>query len=130
MPEDVADAVFALDFEDPQHDEKLNALIAPLEVVRIDNLNDTILTQEQLDALVGKTGEELFNEGWTNSGWNLQDMEFYMSYGAFDYLVTFEGSVDNYEDFEEEDINPLVVKSAVYYGRGDLTNTDDLEAQD
>ena len=130
MPEDVADAVFALDFDDPQHDEKLNALIAPLEVVRIDNLNDTILTQEQLDALVGKTGEELFNEGWTNSGWNLQDMEFYMSYGAFDYLVTFEGSVDNYEDCEEEDINPLIVKSAVYYGRGDLTNTDDLDAQD
>lgn len=129
MPEDVSDAVFALDFDDPQYDEKLNALIAPLEILRIDNLNDTILTQEQLDALVGKTGEELFNDGWSNLGWNLDEMHFYMSYGAFNYLFTMDGAVDNFEDFSDEDINALVVKAAVYYGRGDLTNTDDLEAQ-
>lgn len=123
-PTDVSDRVFALDWEDPQYDAKLRELISPLKVDRIENLTEAIPPQEELDKLAGKTGEELFNEGWTNSGWNLETMEFYMYHGPFEYIVVFEGDAKSPEEFDEEDINPLVVKSVKYYGLGDATNLD------
>ena len=122
--EDVLNAVFELDWDDEDYDAKLNALIAPLEVIRIENLTEAIPAQEELDQLIGKTGQQLIDEGWINSGWNLEDMEFYMNYGPFSYIVTFDGQVDNYEDFDEEDINSLIVKSVRYDDLGDPTNLD------
>lgn len=123
-PKDVSDAVFALDWDDPQYDTKLRELISPLKVTRIENLTEAIPTQEELDQLVGKTGAELLDDGWYNSGWNLETMEFHMSHGPFEYTVVFEGTVKNAEDFEEEDIKPLVVKSVTYSGLGHATNLD------
>ena len=47
-----------------------------------------------------------------------------MSHGPFAYTVVFEGTVKNAEDFEEEDIKPLVVKSVTYSGLGNATSLD------
>ena len=123
-PDEVADAIFALDWEDPQYDEKERELISPLKVIRIENLTETIPTQEELDQLVGKTGKELLEDDWYLSGWNLVDEEFTMGHGPFMYTVVFDGTIQNPDEFEDEDIEPLVVKSVTYAGRGDLTNLD------
>lgn len=124
LTKEQSDAIFALDFDDPDYDAKVSEIISPLPISRIENLSETVLTEEEMAALIGKTGEELFNDGWTNYGWNLQDMIFYMSYGAFDYDVVFEGEVKDYDAFDEEDINPLVVKSVTLNGIGNATNLD------
>ena len=126
-PEEVFDAVMELDFSDEQYEEKKTELISPLKVTDIQNLTEAIPTQEELDQLVGKTGEDLLSDGWTVSGWNLTDMEFYMDHGPFSYRVILDGTLENAEDFEQEDIAPLVVVSVTYEGLGDPTMLDDAE---
>ncbi len=124
----VTDAIFNLDYSDEKHDEKQNAILAPLEVGKIENLSEQMLTREQMDAWVGKTGQELQDEGWSSgNGYNLETMEFWMYYGPFCYTVVFDGKVpeSQYESFdEEEDIKKMTVKSVEFNSIGDATNVE------
>lgn len=124
ITEDIEDALWALDWADPDHDAKQAELIGPKELIRLVNLSDEIIPQEELDALVGKTGQDLLDDGWYNSGWNLDNMEFWMNKGAFSYTVIMEGEVGNYEDFDDEDLGALVIKSVTCTGIGDATNVE------
>ena len=97
-----------------------------MEIDKLENLSDTVIPQEELDKLVGKTGEELINDGWNaGMGYNLETMEFYLNKGAFEYTVVFDGKLENSDDFDEEEaIKPLVVKSVTLNGIGDATNVE------
>ena len=121
VPDDVREALFALDWDDPQYDQKYGELTGPLQVVQIVNLTENVPTQQEMDALVGKTGKQLFDDGWYNSGWNLETMEFYMTHGAYSYIIVFDGTVTDYESFEDKDIEKLVVKSVAFDGIGNPT---------
>ena len=107
---EISQSLFDLDFDDKNYDSKLNKIISPLEI----------------DKLVGKTGEELINDGWNaGMGYNLETMEFYLNKGAFEYTVVFDGKLENSDDFDEEEaIKPLVVKSVTLNGIGDATNVE------
>lgn len=119
------DAVSALDFNDANYDEKLREIVSGLEVSAIENLTEAIPTQEELDKLIGKTGDELIKEGWTDGGGqNLEDMIFYMEHGVFSFEVAFDGELENKENVSFESIKPLVVKSIKYTGLGDAANPD------
>ena len=123
LPEDVSEALWALDFFDEQHDEKVKEIVAPLEISRLENLSETILPQEELDALIGRTGQELLDDDWYIRGYNLDTMEFWMYHGAFAYTVVFDGTLELTDDFnEEEAIGPLTVKSVTFDGIGDATD--------
>ena len=117
-------ALFDLDYDDPDYDAKEAEILSPLKIDTYDNLNDLIPPQEELDQWVGKTGQELMDEGWTISGWNLADMEFWLNYGPFMYTVIMEGSVEDPEEFDNEDIGPLVVQSVTWNDLGDASNLD------
>lgn len=96
-----------------------------MEIEKIENLNETILSQEELDALMGKTGQELLDDGWVWTGHDLEAMEFWMQKGAFTYTIVFDGKVDeaDYDTFDaEEGIREMTVKSAAFYELGDATN--------
>ncbi|MBR0541470.1 MAG: hypothetical protein IJK26_04605 [Clostridia bacterium] len=123
---EISQSLFDLDFDDKNYDSKLNKIISPLEIDKLENLSDTVIPQEELDKLVGKTGEELINDGWTaGMGYNLETMEFYLNKGAFEYTVVFDGKLENSDDFDEEEaIKPLVVKSVTLNGIGDATNVE------
>jgi len=127
MPKDLSEAFFELDSFADDYQEQLVKLVSSLKVEKITNLSENEPTQEFMDALIGKTGKELFDDGWYNSGWNLDDMEFYMSRGAYGFVMTMEGDVKNPENFEEEDINNLVVKEVKYTGISDYTYLEDGE---
>ena len=116
------DALWDLDWSEDGTEEKLKELVKTLSIDRLDNLTAAIPTQEELDKLVGKTGQELLDDGWTSAGWNLETMEFWMDKGPYCCTVIFDGKVDNNEDFEEEDMYPLVVKSIQYSNISDATN--------
>ena len=122
MDKETADAFFAISIDDEDYESKQNALIAPLKVIKIDNLTEAIPPQEELDKFIGKTGEELMSNGWNNVGWNLEDMEFYFDYGLFSYNVVMEGEVGDTDSFDTENIETLVVKSVTYSGLGDAAN--------
>ena len=116
LPSDISDTLFELSYEDPDHDQKQDELLAPIELVKVENLSEQILPQEQLDQLVGKTGEELLNEGWTAySSYNTETSEVYMDFGPFQYRITFEGTLDIQDDDVEAAIQSLKVKKAVFF---------------
>ena len=125
MPTETFDAYMALDFSDEQYDEKVQALLGDLAVTRIEDLNQAVPTQEQLDALVGKTFGELLEDGWMFDGYNFEEMIFTGNHDISMYELTMEGEAPaDYADFTDEDLADLKVISAKYCGLGDLTNMD------
>ena len=123
IPQDVSSAIWDMDFSDPDHDKKVDALLAPLEFVQIENLTETIPSQEELDAWIGKTGRDLLDDGWYISGYNLDEAEFWMNHGPYQMLVTFNEELEVGTVIDEEGlISPLTIKSVVYEGLGDVTN--------
>ncbi|MBP3737024.1 MAG: hypothetical protein J6I56_08390 [Lachnospiraceae bacterium] len=128
LPDGFADQIFALDFSDPQYDEKHNALVAPLPISRLDCLTDMIPPQEELDALKGKTFGDLLDDGWSY-GWyyNLEDKVVGMNSGLFSYSVGFDGTIEAGTEVDDETLRPLIVTSVTYDTLGNITA--DLEEE-
>ena len=84
-----------------------------------------MLSEEDLDALKGKTGAELVKDGWTyNGSFDLENMEFWMDKGPFQYTVVFDGSADgaNAENYDAEaETKDMKVKSVKFSMLGDAT---------
>lgn len=125
LPAEVFNALMELEWDDPEYDAKERELISDLPVTRIENLSEGIPTQEELDALIGKTGAELLEDGWYVSGWNLEDMLFYMNKGVYGYTMTMEGEVSDPNSFEDEDVGALVVTSVTCEGVENATAYDE-----
>lgn len=125
IPQDVHEAIEALDIMEPDYNEKCDALVAPLEIETCEDLTAQKLTDEQMAALVGKTGQDLIDDGWVSGmGYNLDDMVFYLEYPPFAYDVVFEAKekLVNSDDFDEmEAIKTLKVISVTFSGLGDAT---------
>lgn len=119
LPEDVSKQIWSIDFEDEDRDEKVNELMKSLEITRKDNFSELIIPQEELDKLVGKTGQDLLDDGWYSGGYNLEDMEFWMYKDPFMYTVVFEGTAEPTEDGDDNEmIKDLKVKSVTYTSLG------------
>lgn len=126
LPEDVSAKLWELDFSDPERDQKAQELLGPVELTSVENLNEMIPTQEELDQWVGKTGEEMFEAGWSYSYYNLADMEAGMDDGMFVYTVRFEYDgepMQNSDDFDfYAQFANLKIASITYDGIGDAAN--------
>lgn len=123
LNDEQAAALDALDMLDDDYDAKLKELLSPIAVTKCEKLNDLKLTEDEMNALVGKTGEDLLKDGWTSGyGYNLEDKEFYLEKSPFTYFVTFsfEEKLEDSDDFDvEEAIRPMTVKSVAFEGLGD-----------
>ena len=124
IPDDVCQALWELDYFDERYEEKEKELIGEIKPDRIEDLTGQKLTQEEMDALAGKTGRELLEAGWYCNGYNLEDMEFWMGYGPFEYTVAFNEKVaeEDWDTFEEEDIADMTVKSVTFLALGNATD--------
>ena len=124
LDESTDEAIFNLPYDD-NHDEALQKLTDPLQIVKIENIMSYKIPQDQLDALVGKTGEELFSNGWRYSGYSDDSGEFELENGPLSYRFVFDGKIDYSDDFAgEEELSKLKVVSARYEGVGDTTYID------
>ena len=123
MPQDVADAYYGLDWLDPDLETKQNELLSPLAIIRVENVTEMVQAGPDAAAYVGKTGGDLLDEGFSVYFWDLEKMEFGMNYGAGAYTVVFDAHVDeaDWDDFSEEDIRDMTVKSMECTGVGDVT---------
>lgn len=125
FPPDVSEKVAAIDIFDEQYDAKVREAVAPLKIEKLDNLTEMIPPQEELDALVGKTGQDLLDDGWTIWSYQLDIMEFGLHHGPFAFTVVFNGELEMTDDFDEyAAIAPLTIKSVTYDGIGDGTETE------
>ena len=122
VPEETAQAIFDLDFDDPDYDKKQNELIAPLSVRTIENLTAGIPAQEEADQYIGWTGQELIDDGWSIHFYNLDEMHFGMNHGIYSYDITFEGEIKDPENFDEyTDMGGLTVTAITCDGIGNAT---------
>lgn len=125
LPEDISAAIWKIDFFDEEKNQKVKDLVSPLEV-KIENLSKQIPSQEELNKLVGKVGQELFDDGWTYWFYDLKNMTTGMNHGAFAYTVKFEYNgtqMQNTDDFDFYDkFKDLRVSSVKFEGLGNVTN--------
>ena len=125
IPEETTQAIFDLDFDDPEYEKAYRELVSPLPVKAIENLTEGMPTQEEAEQYLGKTGQELMDDGWTVQFYNLEDMQFGMYYGPYSYAITFEGEVKDPENFDEyTDMGGLTVAATTCDGIGDATNVE------
>ena len=113
LTEEQEEAIFALDIFDEKHEEKENELIAPVAITQLDNMSEKVLSGNELEQWIGKTGEELLNAGWTVSGWNLYEKQFFLDYEYFEYNVIMDGELKAEGDEEidgAQAIKPMTVK--------------------
>ncbi len=128
MPEDVSKELWALDYDDEDRDQKQRDLISPLEPEKFENLTEMMPSQEELDEkYVGKTGQDLFDEGWTYNFYNLEDMEAGFDGDLFSYTVRFEydgPQMENTDDFDfEKEFSGLKIASVTCDGVGQGATT-------
>ena len=125
IPEETTQAIFDLDFDDPEYEKAYRELVSPLPVKAIENLTEGMPTQEEAEQYLGKTGQELMDDGWTVQFYNLEDMQFGMYYGPYSYAITFQGEVKDPENFDEyTDMGGLTVAAITCDGIGDATNVE------
>ncbi len=113
LTEEEEEAIFALDIFDENHEQKENELIAPVAITQLDNMSEKVLSGNELEKWIGKTGEELLNAGWTVSGWNLYEKQFFLDYEYFEYNVIMDGELKAEGDEEidgAQAIKPMTVK--------------------
>jgi hypothetical protein len=124
MTQEQYDALNNVDFSADDAQEQQDAIISEFVITDRQQLDDQILSQEELDALVGKTGQELIDDGWTPGyGYNLENNEFWLFYGPFCYTVVFDGEFKEDEEIydETEYFKDHKVKSAEFNSLGDVT---------
>ena len=74
-----------IDIFDSEAEQKAKTLISELPIERLYVLSDVLLSQTELDALAGKSGQELLDMGFEyGSGYSFRDTaRFYMNNGCF-----------------------------------------------
>ncbi len=124
MTEEMSDDVWNMEYDDSWL-EGLKNIAGDLEVKKVENLSEKMPSQEELDKLVGKTGQYLMDEGWDYNYYNLVDMETGMTHKEFSYTVIFEYDgepMENSDDFDFwENFKDLTIKSVTCDGIGNAT---------
>lgn len=129
LPKDVSEKLWEGSSSSEEREQKIKDLVYPLPIKTLENLNDMIPSQEELDKLVGKTGKDLFDDGWTYSYYNLEDMAAGLDHGAYSFNVEFEYNgepMQNTEDFDFYDkFKNLKIKSVRFSEIGNATNIEE-----
>ena len=127
LPEDISEELWEIEF-DEQRDQKVRELLAPVTVDRIEDLSGQILSREELDKLIGKRGQELFDAGWTYWCYDLEDMTAGMNYGPFTYDFSFDYEGEQMENSDDFDFYrafaDLTISAADFGGLGDASVLD------
>ena len=127
LPKEVSEKLWAVEF-DENREQRIRELISPLAISSLENLSEQTPSQEELDKLVGKLGQDLFDDGWEYWYYNLEDMEAGMYHGVFSYAVRFQYDGEpmvNSDDFDfYEAFKDLPVSSVTLEGLGDAAYLD------
>ena len=123
LTEELFQQLMDVDIFDPEAEQKTKALVAELPIEHLYNLSEVLLSQAEMDALVGKTGQELLDLGFVpqgSYGVSEADNFFWASLekGPFEYQIDFVEDVDVAEDNPNlaEVIRPLTVKAVAWEG--------------
>lgn len=82
MTPEASEKIDAMDWTRDDIDQQLIEAAGALELVSAEDITDQVLSQEELDKFVGKTGQDLVDAGWTFAN--------YFMYGGKETAATFE----------------------------------------
>lgn len=125
MAPGVQEKIAELDFNDKEYDKKLVEILGELELVRAEDVTAYRLDQAALDALVGKTGQELLDDGFVFGSYFFyggEETGATLDKDYFAYDVTFDASTaeDSIED-EGESIKNAKVTAIEFQGTASST---------
>ncbi len=131
MTPELDEQLDALDFFDEQYDEKMAALLGDQPIRRVANLSAGIPSQEELDALIGMTGQELLDMGFGyGSGYSFDsEAEIYLELGLYEYHFYFNEKVPKHDDYDavlDDIMKSLTVKKAEFFRLTDVCTDPDL----
>ena len=131
IPADVYEKLDAIDFFDGTREEQEQALLSPLPVTRVGDLSNGIPAKEELDALVGLTGQDLLDMGFEyGSGYSFWDKaEIYLVQGLYEYHVYFNEKVpemENYDEALDELMPTLTVEKVEFFMPAGICSDTDL----
>ena len=132
ITKETAQKVFELDYFDPDKEQKTRDLLGDLPIKRTYVLSEALLSQAELDALAGKTGQDLLDMGVVPQGsYGFGEAMSWASLdkGPFQYQVNFVEHVivEDDEPNVAEVIKPLTVKDAAYCGVSDYCTAWDFD---
>lgn len=96
MAPGVSEKIGELDFEDKDYSTKLKQVVGGLELVSAEDITSYKLDRAAMDALVGRTGQELFDDGFVFEGYFMYGGEntgATLAKDYFSYGVTFDTSI-------------------------------------
>jgi len=64
MPEGLYDQIDAISFDDETRDDQIKELLGPVEVKGVEDVTALMPSEDDVNALVGKTGKELMDDGY------------------------------------------------------------------
>lgn len=116
--EDIYNEADAIPFDDEDRDQKVRDILGPAEITRIDDMTDTIPSEDEVNALIGKTGQELLDDGFALESCYSEDESctVNVSKNYAEYMLEFDGAVNDEDDSWKEEITALKVTSASYTG--------------
>lgn len=114
------EAIDAIDFFAEDRDDQMLEIFKDIPFTSVEDLSKGIPSEEEINAFVGKTGQDLLDAGFGGgSGYMMGggEYEFYLSQGDYEYVVIFNDVTEvPDEQSVEEFIVPLTVKSITYFG--------------
>ncbi len=97
------EAIGKVDFMADDRREQINAILAPCEIDLVLDLSTLALPREELDQWIGRTGQEMLDDGWEYNGYTRDEkgVRVYMVYGDFQYAVTFAEELEMSQGYGE-----------------------------
>ena len=121
LPADVLVDMDAVDVSAEDHNEQIIELVSDLPIDAVEDLSVGILSEEELAAYVGMTGQDLIDAGFEITGWWIDDdvTSYYLVNGLYEYTFTFNETIGEEEvsamSFNAYDaMLPLTVSGAEY----------------
>lgn len=117
---EIYDAMEAIDFFDEDKDEKTRKALSGAKITLAEDMDQYLPTEEYLQQYVGKTGQELLDDDFWSSGYNLYgEQTIYMGHDLYEFEVYFNEKIEfdenDMDDFDEEEaIKDLTVKKLVF----------------
>lgn len=123
MTKDVLEKYEALDFQAEDYKKQELDLIGGQKVIKVEDLSDQVIPQEELDKYIGKKGSDLVADGFTPNGNEFTEEHTY--YTLAKDLFTYDFEFEEFPEWEKDDfdadeaMNDLTVKGVKLSGISD-----------
>ena len=126
MVDEVHEKTYGLDMSAEDYDEQFAATVGELEILEAADITAELMSQEDVEQYVGKTGQELVDAGFVFSYYNMYGGEQTgadMDNGYYSYSFTFDTQVSE-EQAETDSEGSLILDAVVVEAQslGNLSN--------